>query len=158
MAPATKEMSRAFTSADKLADFLQVRTLPRIEKAFVKALDTAGKIAQKTAWKMVGHDQPGLWPALAQSTIAIKRKNNWGLGGRAESPLYATGALRDSIVFSADHSSKKGTLSTSVAYGKFHDLGTANMPARPLLKPALERSIPETRMECKKIMSHALEI
>lgn len=59
---------------------------------------------------------------------------------RGEAPHKLTGRLRASIAQSVDADALKATIGTNLAYGKFLELGTSKMPARPFLRPAVERN------------------
>lgn len=150
-------MSRVFTSAADLADHLEFKVAPRLAREFAKGLETAGKIAKKTAFDMIGHDQPGLWDKLKDSTIRIKRNNNWGLRGNPASPLYATGEFRKSIWFRTDPAASSVTIGSDVPYVVFTEYGTARMPARPVFRPAAERSGPEILAKVGQALHKALE-
>lgn len=59
-------------------------------------------------------------------------------------PIYDTGDLRRSYDFEADPEGKKVTIgSKGINYAVFNELGTAKMPARPHLAPALKDNIDE---------------
>lgn len=66
-----------------------------------------------------------------------------------EPPHKQTGRLRSSIAQSYDESAMTSRVGTPVAYGKFLELGTSKMAARPYLRAALA----ENRKEIVKIIT-----
>lgn len=76
----------------------------------------------------------GGWAALAPSTVARKRR--LGLDPRI---LRETGALFKSVTGKASTNvalpKKDGLVfGTTIEYGRFHQLGTSRMPARPVVE------------------------
>ena len=66
------------------------------------------------------------WPPLAETTIARKG---------ADTPLVETGELRDSIAHNSDDN--EGYVGTDNEKAKWHEFGTATIPARPFLGGAV---------------------
>ena len=103
-------------------------------------LEVCARLIEKTAKAEIGHYQPETgpfptWAPLADSTM--REKTRLGYVGRlsADDPLYRTGAMRDSI----EH--RTGELETEIGtdseIAPYHEFGTAKMPPRPFLGPAL---------------------
>ncbi len=88
------------------------------------AADAAAGIADEIKKEFAqGTDPYGTpWPALAAATIAR---------GRSAPPLTDSGALSNVTVSPSGGSGIRIELGES--YGAFHQIGTSNMPARPIL-------------------------
>jgi len=96
------------------------------------------KVAVKietTAKDEIGHYQDAVgpfpaWPLLADSTEERKA----ALGYPLDSPLYATGEMQDSI--GHETQGLEALIGATDEKMVFHEFGTKNMPARPVLGPA----------------------
>ncbi len=66
-----------------------------------------------------------------------------------EPPHRDTGRLRASISHEVDESAKTARVGTNVKYGKFLELGTSKMAARPYLRPTWDR----LQEQLKKILA-----
>src|SRR5258708_5729701 len=88
---------------------------------------------------MIGHEL-AIWPPLAPSTIAQKKK--LGYVGRisATDPLLRTGEMRDSI--DGEAFGLTGIVGATDEKAVYHELGTAKMPPRRFLGPALVGQLP----------------
>ena len=104
-----------------------------------RALDRIGQLIEDTAKAEFGVYQPETgpfpeWAELAQSTQDERER----LGYPADEPLLRDGSTRDSIGHAVgDLELVVGSDSDIMVY---HELGTANMPPRPVLGPAAERN------------------
>jgi len=86
---------------------------------------------------------------LARAAIALKGdiKNALRIGnktgrtpsGPGEPPRRRTGRLSGSIAHEVDRQSLVARVGTNVKYGKFLELGTSKMSARPFIRPSLAR-------------------
>ena len=115
----------------------------RLGRAVEAAIDARRAALQRAAESIRQgcHDQAGqdggpegTWQALAESTLT--RKQHLGQVGRVstEDELYATGRLRESFeVVTEDPDAPKVVSSDPVM--AVHELGTADVPPRPLMAP-----------------------
>lgn len=58
-------------------------------------------------------------------------------------PIVDSGRLMNSITHSVDESDNTAMVGTNVEYGKYVELGTSKMSARPFLKPTIQENVPE---------------
>lgn len=144
-----------FNSFDGFANHLRTRVIPAIRSAAEESLKPMGDEAKKEAVDQIGHYQSGIgnfgpWAPLAESTIEKKSRGyagfatnyHRGLDGNADSPMYDTGAFRDDIETVVDERHLLVRVKTTKEYIAFTELGTADMPARPVFGPAGIRSMP----------------
>lgn len=109
---------------------------PKLDKVL---LETVGKHVEDNARKMFGHYQEasgpyGAWPQLAEST----QKQRAAQGYSPNDPLFRTGELMNSISHSVDKNNVViGSNSEIMVY---QELGTADIPPRPVLAPAMFQS------------------
>jgi hypothetical protein len=90
----------------------------------------AGMIA-KQAKAQLGHEHE-MWPPLAPSTLKDKEKHGWP----SPSPLLRTGAMRDSIEWSAratHHGGAEAVVGSNDPKALWHELGTSRIPPRSFL-------------------------
>lgn len=104
-----------------------------------KSLEKCAARVEKTAKDEIGAYQKEIgdfpaWAALAPSTEAAKDK----AGYPADSPLLATGEMRDSIQ-SKVYGDEAVIFSSDVKM-VYHEYGTPKMPARPVMGPAVLKS------------------
>lgn len=64
-----------------------------------------------------------------------------------------TGNLKNSINYKSDYGDKSVLVGTPVEYGKFVEMGTSKMEARPYLRPAVENN----KAEYQQLMKDSLE-
>lgn len=112
-----------------------------------QALDVVGDAIATDARDSLGTYQSGIgefssWAKLAPSTIAEKARRGWGKGGNPDTPLYATGQLAASISY-AVLNARRVEIGSNDEKLLWLDLGTKNMPPRPVLGPAALRTIPK---------------
>ena len=112
--------------------------------ATLAATARAGALTvQNDARERIGHYQAG-WDVLAQSTLADKRRQGFfgplpgGDGG--DNPLLRTGDMRKSIV--GWSGGPKFVVGSSDEVMVYQEIGTVNMPPRPVLAPALKHMAP----------------
>jgi HK97 gp10 family phage protein len=60
-------------------------------------------------------------------------------------PHKQTGHLRRSVAHEVDATSLTARVGTNVRYGRFLELGTSNMEARPWLRRALNEMMPQIK-------------
>lgn len=60
-------------------------------------------------------------------------------------PHKDTGRLRASISHEVDDTSRAARVGTNVTYGKFLELGTKRMGARPFIRAAFDKLLPEIK-------------
>lgn len=76
-----------------------------------------------------------------EAKISISEPSNHGItpSDPGQQPHKDTGRLRASVSHEVDKATLTGRVGTNVDYGKFLELGTVKMAARPWLRPALEK-------------------
>lgn len=149
---------REFDSFLGFSRFL-VERIPRQVLAFHHALERIGKKVETTAKSEFGEYQPGIgsYPAWAELSDVTKDERVQQ-GFTANDPLYRSGELRDAVTHDVDtpnlevaigvksgdlHSTYPGGGGSPPDLGElmiWHELGTQNMPPRPVLGPALMRN------------------
>jgi hypothetical protein len=110
-------------------------------------LDLIGQAVKTEVQKEIGEYQGAISPfprtaPLAQATLDRKADNNWGKGGNPDTPLWATGDYHNSIGVAKDVNSLSVEIGSNTPYVKYHELGTGEMPQRPIFGPATLRAIP----------------
>lgn len=107
-----------------------------------KGLEVATAILQKEAKAEFGHyqDTEGPFPEWAELADATK-EDRVAKGFTENDPLLRTGDLRDSI--ERETSDWEGTVGSTSEIMPFHEFGTAKMPPRPVMGPALYRKAEE---------------
>lgn len=112
-------------------------------------LDQIGQATAQRAIHSLGNYQSDIgpfvaWGPLQPSTLATKKRMGWGKFGRANTPLYATGALANSISYSVT-SSNSVEVGTNEQKAVYLELGRSNMAPRPIFGPAALRTLPRFR-------------
>lgn len=99
-----------------------------IELARKTALEEACKIVEKSAKDAMGDPDNGFgWPPLKEATIAQKKHGN--------TPLVETGDMKASIGHHVEGNA--GYVGTADEKAKYHEFGTATIPARPFIGGAV---------------------
>lgn len=107
-----------------------------------QGLEVATAILQKEAKAEFGHYQAAEGPFPAWAELADATKEDRVMQGFAENdPLLRTGNLRDSI--ERETNDWEGIVGSTSEIMPFHEFGTAKMPPRPVLGPALYRKAEE---------------
>jgi phage gpG-like protein len=102
--------------------------LAELDHVHHEALEKAAEVVEKQAKDYIGtYDAKPTWPPLAASTLEKKG---------ADTPLLQTGELLNSIHHVADH--KEACIGSDHDRAVWHELGTAKIPPRPFLEPALK--------------------
>ncbi|MGI4951191.1 MAG: hypothetical protein ACRYGM_05250 [Janthinobacterium lividum] len=119
-------------SFPNIASFVRhLATVPAaVHEAQRHGEEEQGAVLVQTAHDMIGMEMPK-WAALAESTVAEKRRE--GFTGRVSGtdPLYRTGELRLSISYRIEGSSLLlGATDPIAAYQEF---GTDRIPPRPFI-------------------------
>ncbi|MDY7559965.1 hypothetical protein QN366_04815 [Pseudomonas sp. CCC3.2] len=138
-----------FHSLQSLALHMATAAVAEIA-ALEHGLEKCAKRIEKTAKDEIGHYQSGIgpfaaWAPLADSTETRKAEK----GYPADSPLLATGEMRDSITRKT-HALEAVVGSTDPKM-VYHEFGTPKIPPRPVLGPALLRN----KEFIKKTIGHA---
>ena len=126
-------MAKQFNSLKAFSKHLDkvIKKYPQQEKAF---LTTVGRFIEKESKSYIGHLQT-TWQELAESTKDQKESLGYGDAGNDWQPLLRTGDMRDSIHYAVQlHDVYIGSDSDILVY---QELGTARMPARPVLGLAM---------------------
>jgi hypothetical protein len=97
--------------------------------AAVHALEKAAQIIEDEAKRVIGTYEYG-WEPLKPETIARKA---------ADTPLYETGEMRDSIEHYVDPDRLKAEVGSNNPKALWHELGTVTIPARSFLMGAAMR-------------------
>lgn len=104
----------------------------RLKDAKNVALETAAQMVEDEAKRVIGtYDFD--WPQLAASTQDQRRS----LGYAANEPLLRTGALRDSISHEIVAPGEEAVIGSTSDVAVWQEFGTATIPPRPFLMPAL---------------------
>lgn len=131
-------MLREFESPIHFAEHLlrlQVGMRVIVDKAF----DTALAILEKDMRDQIGEYQDAVgpynaWAPLAESTEADKAAQGFPLNA----PLLRTGELRES--FAHEREGDEGIVGATDPVMEYQEFGTATIPPRPVVGPALERN------------------
>lgn len=117
------------------------KSVERMPETFEFASEIGAKLVQKAAKHKIGEYQDAVgpfpeWEELADSTEMQKAR----AGYPVDSPLLRTGEMRDSISYHASPAGfEVGSPSEIAVYQEF---GTATIPPRPFLGPALFENAP----------------
>lgn len=112
---------------------------------YADSMQISATLVKSKAKESIGHYQDG-WEKLAVSTVLDKLDSGYAAvalpgGDGGDNPLLRTGAMRDSIT---DESNALefivGSPSEILVY---QETGTSRIPPRPVLAPALYKSVPE---------------
>jgi len=143
-------MAMHFNSFAHLAQHLTHAAVKTYPAMMNQLLDEVGKAVKDQVQSDIGYYQPaagslGLFPAwapLAPSTVEKKARLGQGLNGNPDSPLYATGAFHDDVSYAVDKKRLNVQIGTTLPYVIYTELGTANMPPRPVFGPAALKVVP----------------
>lgn len=127
---------KTLKSISDLARVLEQNAKP-VQAALAGAMKSSAiAVAEAARDELDGKDKPQNWPDLSAATkVEHARK-----GYDENAPLQGNGALRDSIQYrSSEKSFEVGSDSQIAVY---QELGTATIPPRPFLEPAMHRLIP----------------
>ena len=130
-------MTKTYRSFGALARALQ-RAAERLPETYAASMEAGAKAVQQDAKARIGHYQDG-WPALAASTVAEKRRLGYA-DAENDNPLLRTGEMRDSI--QAEASARGFVVGSADPVMGYQELGTATIPPRPVLAPALHDTAP----------------
>lgn len=117
------------------------------QRALNHALDDIGQAVAAEAHSKIGHYQPAMgqypaWAPLAPATIASKAKKGLGMGGNPNTPLYATGKFSRDIGHRVNAQDLAVQIGTRRPYIVYTELGTSQMPPRPVFGPAALAVVP----------------
>jgi HK97 gp10 family phage protein len=103
--------------------------------------------------RVVSNRLPELEAAVQAQVKVQVQKSTFDVEARAKqlSPVL-TGMLRRSIHSVFENGGLKGICGPSVDYGKYVELGTRRMGARPYMRPAAEYVLPRFADELKRIL------
>jgi len=105
------------------------RDIASIHEKCADELEKAAQIVEDEAKRVIGTYEYG-WPSLQPETIARKG---------ADTPLYETGEMRDSIEHYVDRNRLTASVGSNDPKAVFHELGTVTIPARSFLMGAAMR-------------------
>jgi len=118
-----------------------------------ETLAEVGEIVKLEAQARLGHYQAG-WPELTAETQAERAHHGYA----PNDPLLRTGALRDAIAVRVAGSEVAiGVSGEMAAIAAAHEIGTAHVPPRPFLRPALQETIEATSGTIARALIVALE-
>jgi hypothetical protein len=128
-----------FDSFEKFALHLMERATEHVI-IMGKSLERAAKQVEKTAKAEIGEYQNAVgpwleWEQLADSTEVEKRR----LGYPEDAPLLRDGTLQESYSHEVLNW-HEAIVGTPDPVGLYHEIGTKNMPPRPVLGPAVTRN------------------
>ncbi len=125
-------MTRRLSSLNELAKVLSQNSKRAVEQAEAGLVEAA-RLIQADAQSRLGGEggTPSDWAPLASATEARKA----ALGYESDAPLAGSGALRDSIVVEQDGATV--TVGSTLDVAAYQEFGTATIPPRPFLGPAL---------------------
>jgi HK97 gp10 family phage protein len=141
---------KTLNSLSDLARALE-QNAKQMQAALAGALKTSAiAVADAAKDKLDGKDKPQDWPELSDAAKAEHVRKGYD----ENAPLLASGALRDSIQYrSTEKSFEVGSDSQIAVY---QELGTATIPPRPFLAPALHNKIPSILETVGKAVEKAL--
>jgi|SRR5215472_9168594 len=117
------------TAADALAVFMDMQQKSLFHEWSGDELEKAAQIIEDEAKRVIGTYEYD-WPPLQPETIARKG---------ADTPLYETGELRDSIEHHVDRDALTAQVGSNDPVAVFQELGTVTIPARSFLMGAAMR-------------------
>jgi hypothetical protein len=107
-------------------------------------LEEAARLVEKDAKGQIGHYQPAVsifaeWNILADRTIQDKIRLGYA---PPDNPLLREGHLRDSIEHQVSVGPNRGEAAvySNSTIAVYQELGTADIPSRPFLGPALAKN------------------
>lgn len=101
-------------------------------------LEKVGQLAESIAAHIPGEYQPG-WKPLAESTIEDKKDKGFAV----PSPLKRTGDMAASYHKEVDMAELALVIGSKESKALWQEMGTSRgLPPRPVLEPALKRSLP----------------
>ena len=130
-------MTKTYRSFGALARALQ-RAAERLPETYAASMEAGARAVQQDAKARIGHYQDG-WPALAATTVAEKRRLGYA-DAENDNPLLRTGEMRDSI--QAEASARGFVVGSADPVMGYQEIGTATIPPRPVLAPALHDTAP----------------
>lgn len=140
-------MIRNFTSLGQFGHFLQRTSIRSIKRNSVDFMTDTAKKVKKEAKDSVGQYKAGVgpyprWAKLKDSTVERKQRNSkWAK--HAEDPLIRSKTFKNGIGYKIDRSLRMtATIGTNEEYIIHTELGTKNMPPRPVFGPAALRVLP----------------
>lgn len=127
---------KTFKSLPDLARALE-QNAKQLQAVLAEAMKTSAiAVVEAAKDELDGKDKPQDWPELSDATKAKHVRKGYD----ESAPLEASGALRDSIQYrSSEKSFEVGSDSQIAVY---QELGTATIPPRSFLAPALHNKIP----------------
>lgn len=147
---ANKNKKKHFES---FADYLKqiekmVYEAPKAEKII---LETVGREVEKNAKDKFGHYQEAFgkfdkWPELADSTQQDRLRK----GYTPNDPLLRDGTLKESISHTVHGNTV--TIGSDSPVMVYQELGTKNIPPRPVLGPALYEKRARIKVLCSEVM------
>lgn len=132
------------------------RARARIEAELTRRLQRAAKVVWGRAKQLINVDGTGVRATSAGKGKARKRKGSLIYGADpskpGDPPHKQRGHLLRSVAWEV--SGLVARIGTNLDYGRFLELGTVKMAARPWLRRALN----ETRDEVKRILSAPMDL
>lgn len=112
---------------------------------YAESMQACATLVKSRAKESIGHYQDG-WDKLAVSTVLDKLDKGYAAvalpgGDGGDNPLLRTGAMRDSITDQT--SALEFVVGSQSEIMVYQEIGTSRIPPRPVLAPALYKSVPE---------------
>lgn len=139
------------TPGEALGVFMSLRD-GKLHEQCADELEKAAQMIEDEAKRVIGTYDYG-WPPLQPATVARKG---------ADTPLYETGELRDSIEHYVDREKLTAQVGSNDPVAIYQELGTVTIPARSFLMGAamrMERQIYEqTGVDIHGLFTKSLDI
>ena len=146
-----------FSSLDQFAEHMGRRMA--ILVGDWHALNDCAQLVRDRAIAKLGTFQPavGPFPAWQQPLADWTQRERVEQGFTPNDPLLRDGShIRDTISYDVDHVRGVATIGSPAAEAEDNELGTARIPPRPFLGPALHESIPDILAICGDAAFRAL--
>lgn len=152
-------MTQQFASFEEFAQHLS-KVVGRVNPERRTALRAIGAVVTATAKEKIGEYQPEVsapgadflaWPALAEATVEDRVRQ----GFTPNDPLLRTGDMRDTILAVVE--GDKVAVGSVDPIADYQERGTASIPPRPFLGPAMAEHLEDAEKRLKTAVERAFE-